>query len=234
MRLCKLALVLGAAALLASPALAQRGGFNMTALTRSAGFLVQNKSVQDELKIDKDQQDKLREANQKVFEDFRDEFAKIPTAKPEERDEIFKKLNEATEKAVKGVLKEEQIKRLTQIQVQQKGVDLFSEEKVAKDLKLSDEQKEKIKDIQKDLKKETDPLQPRFEPGVKPDRTKIQENRTKIQKLEKEAMANATKTLNADQKKQLKEMQGEPFELKLEFGGLKPGGGKPEKPRTDF
>jgi Spy/CpxP family protein refolding chaperone len=233
MRLCKLALVLGAAALLASPALAQRGGFNMAAFSRTAGFLVQNKSVQDELKIDTDQKDKIREATQKVFEDFRDEFAKIPTAKPEERDEILKKLNEATEKAVKGALKEEQIKRLTQIQVQQKGVDLFSEEKVAKDLKLSDEQKEKIKDIQKDLKKETDPLQPQ-RGGGKPDLAKIQENRKKIQSLEKEAMANATKTLNADQKKQLKEMQGEPFELKLDFGGFKPGGGKPEKPRTDF
>ena len=51
MRLCKLALVLGVVALLASPALAQRGrGFGGGGM--GAGFLLQNSGVKKELKIE--------------------------------------------------------------------------------------------------------------------------------------------------------------------------------------
>jgi len=235
MRLCKLALVFGVVTLLAGPALAQpgRGGFGgLGGMAQNIGFLVQNKSVQDELKIDKDQADKIREATTKVREDFRDEFTKLRDATPEEREVILKKFNEANEKAVKGALKEDQVKRLTQIQLQQKGVAMFTDEKVQKDLKLTDEQKEKIKEIAKELQKETEALMPRFEPGTKPDFSKIQENMQKVQSLGKEAKANALKTLTDEQKKQVKTMTGEPFEMKMEFG--RPGGGKPDKPQTDF
>jgi hypothetical protein len=235
MRLCKLALVLGAVALLASPALAQqpgRGFPGMGGMGQNAAMLIQfNKGLQDELKVDQDQLTKIREATTKVREDFRDEFAKLRDAKPEEREAIMKKLGEANEKAVVGCLKEDQVKRFNQIQLQLKGIAMFTDEKVQKELKLNDEQKEKIKEIAKDLDKERTALMPRFEPGVKPDFSKLQENMQKIQSLEKEAKANATKVLNADQKKQVKEMTGEPFELKIEFG--RPGG-KPDKPRTDF
>ncbi len=88
MRLCKLALVLGVAALAAGPALAQgrgRGGFGPPSLGQLAG----NKSVQDELKIDKDQADKIKDALAKVNEELKDDVAKLRdrNASQEERAE---------------------------------------------------------------------------------------------------------------------------------------------------
>ena len=62
------------------------------------------------------------------------------------------------------------------------------------------------------------------------------ENMAKMQTVRKDALTNAMKVLNDDQKKQIKEMTGEPLDLKPEdfpARGGKPGG-KPDKPRTDF
>jgi hypothetical protein len=233
MRGYKWVLVLGVAAMLCSPALAQRGrGFGFGRGGGSAAFLLRNKSVQDELKIDADQAQKVQDALTKVRDDLKDEYAKFgrgSDASQEERAAARKKTGEAEMKALAGVLKEDQIKRLHQIQHQLQGIAMFDDADVQKTLKLTDEQKDKIKDIQKDLRKEIETI---FPPGEKPDFSKFQENQKKVQGLQKEAMVNVTKTLNADQKKQVEELTGKPFEMKFEFGRGR--GGKPGKPRTDF
>jgi hypothetical protein len=231
MRLCKLALVVGVVALLASPALAQRGRGGRGGA--GVAFLLSNTSVKEELKIDEDQAKKVKAAIDKVSEDNKDDVDKLRNreTKPEERTEIAKKLEPMYAKAVKDVLKEDQLKRLHQIRYQVQGLAMFEDEEVQKTLKLSDKQKDEIKDVAKDLQKERDAI---FPPGQKPDFSKIQENMTKLRAAEKDAMTSAKKTLNDDQKKQLEELVGKPFEIKFEFG--KPGGGKPggDKPRSDF
>jgi Spy/CpxP family protein refolding chaperone len=224
MRLVKLALVLGAAALIAGPALAQRpqpggggrGGFGVEQL-------LQNKGVQEELKMDKEQIDKVGEALKKVREDNKEDYAKLRdrNTSREERAEIGKKLADANAKALSGILKDAQTKRLKQIQNQQAGLALFTNEENAKTLKLTDEQKEKIKTISDDLQKDMREL---FQGGGG------REAFQKIAGLRKEAMTNATKLLNDDQKKALEEMTGAPFEIRFEFPG-RPGG---DKPRVDF
>ena len=81
MRSGKLALVLGLGLLIGSPALAQQpggfGGFGGGFGARLTGMIGQNKQLQYELKMDKDQVDKLTEALAKVREDLRDETAKL-------------------------------------------------------------------------------------------------------------------------------------------------------------
>jgi Spy/CpxP family protein refolding chaperone len=226
MRLCKLALVLGVVALLASPALAQRGrgGFGGFG---GPGFLLRVEKVQKDLGLEKDQVTKAEEALTKVREDHREDMQKLfdQNTSQEDRDAIRKKLAEANDKALKEVLSEKQMKRLKQIEHQQQGVDMFNDEHVQKALKLTDEQKTKIKEINDDLRKE---MREMFSGGGKPG----PETFTKIQGLRKDALASATKVLTDDQKKQLKELTGEPLELKPEDfpRGGKPGG----KPRTDF
>jgi hypothetical protein len=235
MRLCKVLLAVGIIALVATPALAQRGrgGFGFGGLNRF-DQLVANKSVQDELKMDKDQVTKSDEAIKKLRDgDLKDEFAKVTPGRrgggggtpptPEERAAASKKVNEAVEKALKDVLKDDQMKRLGQIRFQQMGLALFTDEDAQKALKLTDEQKTKIKAINEDLAKERREL---FPQGQKP----ADDAFTKLQSLTKEAEANAAKALTDDQKKTLKEMKGEAFEIKIE----RRGGGQPGKPRTDF
>jgi Spy/CpxP family protein refolding chaperone len=226
MRLCKMALVLGVVALMASPALAQpgrgRGGFGF-----GGAALVRVEKVQKDLKLDKDEVKKVTDALDKAREDNRDEFAKLRDASPEERTAILKKINEANDKALKGVLSEKQLARLKQIERQVAGISMFQQEDVQKALKLSDEQKTKVKEITDDLQKETQEL---FQGGFN------QEALAKMQTLRKDALANALKVLKDDQKKELKELTGEPLELKPEdlFQGRGGRGGKPNKPRTDF
>jgi hypothetical protein len=236
MRLCKLALVFGAVALLVSPVVAQQPGRGRGMGMFGAGVaqLAQNKSVKEELKIDDDQAKKIKDALDKVNEEMKDERAKLgrgSDASQEERAAARKKINEAEMKALKDVLKPDQLKRLEQIRHQIQGVYIFQDEEVQKQLKLTDEQKEKINDVQKDLQKEMQEMFQGFKPGG--GGGDFQENMKKMQGLQKEAMTNATKVLKEDQKKQLDELVGKPFTYVPEFGRGR--GGKPgDKPRTDF
>lgn len=208
MRLCKLALVFGVVALMASPAFAQPGrGFG------GGPRLLQNKSVQEELKLDKEQIDKVKDAFDKVDKDFADDIKKLRDrdTKPEERAEISKKVDEARTKGIKGVLNEKQEKRFHQILHQQQGVAMFQDEEVQKTLKLKDDQKKEIKTINDDLQKDVREL---FQGGFSA------ETRKKMEGLRKEAMDKALKVLDKDQQKAAKELTGEPFEIKFE---AKPG-----------
>jgi hypothetical protein len=233
MRWCKVALVIGVAALLASPALAQRRGFG--GFARGPDQLLRVEKVQKDLGLDKDQVTKATEALTKVNEDMRDERQKLfsPDTSQEERAEIRKKITEAQNKAIKDVLNEKQLKRLHQIELQQMAESpfgpgpFFQNEEVQKALKLTDDQKDKIKTIQEDLGKEMREI---FQPGQKPS----EEDMKKMQGLRKEAHANITKVLNDDQKNAMKDLLGAPLELKPEDFPRGGRGGKPGKPRTDF
>jgi hypothetical protein len=129
MRLCKLALVIGVVALLASPVLAQPGGRGFGG-TGGAGMLIRVEKVQKDLGLDADGVKKATDALTKVREDNRDEFAKLRDASAEERTKILAKINEANEKALKDVLSEKQMKRLKQIELQQLGTAMFATEDV--------------------------------------------------------------------------------------------------------
>jgi Spy/CpxP family protein refolding chaperone len=221
MRLEKLAVVLAAGLLIAGPAAAQRpgGGFGPGRFGGGlTGLLGQNTQLQEELKMSKEQVEKVTEALAKVRADLRDETAKLfdRNTSAEEREKIGKKLGEANAKAVGAVLKPEQLKRLHQIENQQAGAGLFAKEDVQKALKLSDSQKEKIATINKDLQKGLSDLSAG---GFNP------EAFTKRQALEKEATDGIVKLLDAGQKAALKDLEGEPFELRRGgFGGFGGGG----------
>jgi len=229
MRLGKLALVVAAGLLVAGTATAQqpgrggRGGFGGGGL---AGMIAFNESLQKELKMDKDQVDKLTAALNKTCEEMRDDLGKLfnPDTTREERDAITKKMTEANNKAVESVLKSDQVKRLHQIENQQAGIGVFQKEDVQKALKLTDEQKDKIKEINDELRKElTDLGGGRGGRGGFGGFGGDPETQRKRQALQKDAMTAAQKVLKDDQKTALKDLTGEPFEL--QFGGFGGGGG---------
>jgi len=221
---CKTALSLVLVALLASPGLAQRqrqrpGGFGQNLLT--------NKSVQEELKITKEQKEKIDEANKKIQDKQRDERAKLRDLSQEERREKAQALQkEATEELIKaGDLTSEQKKRFAQIQLQQRRTRAFADAEVQKQLKLTDAQKETIKTALKEgedkATAETKDLDRRT------DFQKIREIR---QKVGKETQGKIAAALTTEQKKIWADMVGEPFEVKFEQ--RRPGGGN-RRPRSD-
>jgi hypothetical protein len=216
--LCRFAFVVGLAALLTSPALAQRqrGQRGQQGQGRAGGMggigaLLENESVQKELKIDKDQADKIKEAVKTVQDKHKDELAKVRDLPQDEQrakgQEISKTVSEETLKAAGEILKPEQVTRLKQIELQQQGSRAFTRPEVQSALSLKDDQKEKIKTITDDSAKEMRDLRGagNGQGGGG--------NREKVTALRKETAEKVQAVLTDDQKKAWKNLTGEPFEV---------------------
>jgi Spy/CpxP family protein refolding chaperone len=199
-------LALAAAALVASPAFAQPPrGRGMQFGGGGIGMLLGNASVQEELKLTDSQKEKIKDFAAKQ----REARAGFRDLSQEERVEKNRELTKAAETFAKETLTPEQHKRIKQIVLQQAGVMAFNGEEVQKELKLTDEQKEKIKTLADDMGKDMREL---FQPGGGGD---FQENMKKMAALRKEYLGKAAEVLTAEQKKQWADMTGKPFEVKI-------------------
>lgn len=241
----KMTFTLGLALLLAGPALAQRGqggGGGRGGFGGGPGGLIQNPSVQKELNLTDDQIKKITDASQSISEKFRDERAAIRNLQGDERrekgQELGKKIANETNQALAGILKPEQQKRLKEITLQRDGPRAFNSEEVQKALKLTDEQKDKIKTINEDAAKDMQALRPQGGRrgaggggGGAADATAFKEMMTKMAALNKETMDKISSVLTDDQKKGWKDMTGAPFEIKFEppQGGRRGPGRAQEK-----
>jgi hypothetical protein len=218
----RIVLVFGIALLLVAQASAQqrqrgqgqrgggRGGFG------GLGNLIRNEAVQKELKLDSDQVQKAEAAVQKVQEKHSGDRAGLQDLSQEERREkmvsLNKTISEETVKALDGILKPDQIKRLKQIELQQRGEQALTDSEVQSQLKLTSDQKEKIKTIAADAAAERREL---FQPGGGGD---PQEAQKKMATLRKATMERISAVLTADQKQTWKEMTGQPFEVQMQRG----------------
>jgi hypothetical protein len=196
------------ALLLAGTTLAQQqrqrpgGGFGGGGVSS----LLQNESVQKELKLTAEQTTKVKEATDKVRADLKDDVDKLRdrNTPAEERTKINKKVDDATRKAVGGILKEDQTKRLNQIDLQQRGSRIYSDAEIQKTLKLSESQIKDIDTIAKDAAEQRTKL---FQGG---NPQGVQE---KMTALNKETTEKIEKVLKDDQKKAVKDMLGESFAI---------------------
>lgn len=144
-------------------------------------------------------------------------------------EEQLKKYEELQKKALADALTPEQLKRLKQIQLQQRGMRAFQDPEVQTALKLSEDQKEKIKTISEDADKDRREL---FKGAVGGGNR--EELTKKITAYNKEVMDKTTSVLNDDQKKAWKDMLGEPFEgLRQGFGFGTRTGGNFKKKKTN-
>jgi Spy/CpxP family protein refolding chaperone len=227
--------LLGWAALAAGVLMLTTGGVNaqqgkrpggpggMMGSMRAGGMmLLLNKGVQEELKLTEEQTKKLKEAGEKAME----AFGGLRDKNEEERKEAMKKMGDDSKKMLTELLKPEQYNRFKQIERQQAGIAMFADEEVQEKVKLTDEQKEKIKGIADEARKDGEDLRKTANAG------NFAEIMKKGQALRKEATEKALATLTDAQKKTVKELLGEPFELKMEgFGGL--GGNRPRPKKDD-
>jgi Spy/CpxP family protein refolding chaperone len=181
--------------------------------------LVVNKDVLEDIKATdeqktkladwaKEEQPKQREKMQEKMKDIPMEefFAKAPAIRAELNKELWKDVDK--------VLKPEQMTRIKQIAVQAMGIAAFSDKDTVEALKLSDEQKEKIKTISEDTQKERMELgQKYFTPGEQPDPEKMKEFQTKFAELTKKTMDKLKEGLKDDQKKKWAELTGKEFDV---------------------
>lgn len=185
-----------------------RGGGGLQLLTM--------KEVQTELKMTQDQIDKATAKQQEMMQQMRD--ARQNGGTPPDPAEMQK----TQEKAVADILNADQLKRFKQLQLQREGVQAFNRKEVAEALKLTDDQKTKIKDIQK---KEADDRTAAmqgvdFRNMTPEDRQKLMDKNMEMQKASNDQIL---AVLTDDQKKTWKDMQGEPF--KFPAAGPRRGGG---------
>jgi Spy/CpxP family protein refolding chaperone len=225
MRKMILTLALGIGLVL--PALAQfgpgfGGGFGQT----SGDALLNNKSVQKELKLTEEQIKAIeeltsaqREAMKEAFPLFREDREKAT--------EIMKKAQTEMTSGLKKVregLTSEQSKRFSQIKIQvaakNKDLKIFQDEEVVKVLGLTTKQQDTVKETLAGIEKDVQELRDE----AKGDFRKMRDIFKKSTELTSEGWDTVVKSLSDDQKKSWEDAQGEKFELKMDKGGF--GGGK--------
>jgi hypothetical protein len=186
-----------------SPALAQqqrqrgggRGFGGMGTL-----FLLGQKSVQEELKLSGEQVKMVTQLQEKQ----RESFQGLRDLSQEERRTKMQEITKVQNEAIAKILKPDQLKRAKQIALQQQGPRAVNNEEVAKALKVTDEQKEKMREIQRESFEKLREL------GFDEDKAKEREA------LQKETNGKMMAVLSSEQQAKLKEMQGEPFKGKIE------------------
>ena len=129
-------------------------------------------------------------------------------------DEEMEKLPAAIQKALAEVLTPKQYKRLRQIELQQRGIQAFTDKTVVTELKLTTDQETAIKTVVADSAKD---MKEAFGGGGKG--TDFKERAEKIANMRKASLEKAQDVLSADQKKMWTVMIGEPFKMETGFGG---------------
>jgi Spy/CpxP family protein refolding chaperone len=200
-------------------------GMGMQGMRGAGGLmLLRSPDVQKDLKITDEQKTKLEDAVKKETEKRQEQFAAMKDGgfDKDKMQAAMKEMAEAADKTIKDILNADQQKRLKQITWQQAGSAAFGDKDVESGLKLTDEQKDKIKGINEEMQEDVRNI-------ARESQGNREEMQTKITALRKETMEKAEGVLTADQKKAFTAMLGAKFEGKIETGmggGQGKGGGR--------
>ena len=227
---------------------AQQGRGMMGGGGMSISMLVNDKTVQEDLKMTDDQVTKVKEWSKefrtKSMEIMKDKGVEVgtggkggggkgftpPTPEMQEKMAVASaEINKVAVKELGDVLKKEQVERLKQIERQAIGINAFVDPEVVSALKLDDSQKTTIKGLTGDFNKDSRDI--RSEAGLGGgnkggtkggfDPEKMADMNKKIQKIQKEYVGKAVDALNDEQKKTWKTLIGEPFDVsKITPGGF--------------
>jgi hypothetical protein len=200
----RLALAAGIVAVVVSPATAQ----NRRALR--ADHLLENESVQKELKLTDEQIKKSKEVIDKVKTKFAPELLKVfdlsGEARREKEQEVVKAIREEATKEMEGVLTKEQVKRFKQIRLQAEGATVFQKPDILKAMKFSDDQMAQLRTIRQDANQQMRKVRQKHR--GRPEEAK------QLDRLNKETLQKIIDVLDASQKETWRDLTGEPFEIK--------------------
>ena len=203
----KLGLTLGALALLVSPALAQNRGGGLGG--GAAGFLMAP-NVQKDLNLTDAQVAKVQETLREIRERRQADYSGLRDASPDVRWTKMATLNETVSDEVKKALSfsAEQSKRYDQINLQARGVQAFASSTVDEQLKLTNDQKSKIREI-------VEASRSSFAGAFNKDASEQERTdaRNKMAATQKENMSKVQALLTDSQKNAWKELIGEPIEI---------------------
>jgi len=207
----KSVLTLAALALLASPAWAQgRGGVGGGG--GAAGFLMAP-NVQQDLRLTDAQVKKIQETLREIRERHQGQYSALRDASADVRWEKMATLNETTNDEVKKALSfsADQSRRFDQICLQVHGIQSFANAAVDEKLRLTHDQKAKIREIGEAARSS-------FAGAINKDASEQERTDARNKRLatHKENMTKVLALLSDDQKKAWKELTGEPIEVQYQ------------------
>jgi len=216
--------VIVATALAAQKASAQRFGFGSR--TNSLTSLASYDSVLKDLGVADDVAAKLRalgdeyrNASQKEFTALGIDYSALSDLPALERAAEMRKVNDKTAEVnrklaaeftpkLSGLLSDQQMYRLKQIQLQSAGIDVWTEPEFAKELDLTSEQRIKVTELRNDYSRRQQLLDGDF-----------QQRFARIRELNTERDDKALRLLSEAQQAKLTELKGAPFDvIQLGFG----------------
>jgi Spy/CpxP family protein refolding chaperone len=206
----KMVVAFGALALLATPAWAQGRGFGM-GMGGGAGIL-RAPNVQKELKLSDEQIGKIQDSLTASREKHADDYAALRDLSQEERPAKVAELNKTISSEVKKALSfnDTQSKRFDQIAIQASGLMAFADPTVASKLKLTSDQKSKIREIQESSRGQLQGFN--FKDASEQERADFMK---KMATNQKENMTKAMAVLTSEQKSDWKELTGDPVEINM-------------------
>jgi hypothetical protein len=177
-------------------------------------FMVFRDPVQQDLKLTGEQKVKLEEHLRELIPDAMTFFQGMEGLKQEEREKQLKgfrkKAQEKLTAFLKETLKDDQRKRVHQLELQREGAFtlLHGEAELGKELKITTEQRQQFMTIIKDMQKKIEPLIKEAHSGGDP-----HEIRPKAMKIRKEHENKIVALLTDTQKKLWTEKLGKPLAL---------------------
>ncbi len=223
--------------------------------------ILRDKKVQEELDLTEEQIEKLKTLGQKLrgemrqrSTNMRQQWDKIRDLTPEQRraklKELREKADEDMEKArdrwaermatvkkeLAEILQSAQLERLEQIHLQWRGIRAIEDPDVAKALGITDEQKEKLEALRKEIAEKRQELFRSLQDLSREERRETM--RAKTTELMKDAEQKLLDVLSTEQRDKLEKMKGEKFEL--DFRPPRPDGPanarppRPEDPSAEL
>jgi eukaryotic-like serine/threonine-protein kinase len=189
------------------------------ALLQGAGELdwLKQASVVEDLRLDDEQRKQVTDLSGRLDKERGESFRKFRDKSQAEKRQAFLELARANDEQARKILGSDRMKRLSQIARQLQGLAAFRDPDVVSALKLTSDQRERIRTIEAESFRGPPPPDERRPPddkrpgGPREDFRKMQE-----QKL-KESLEKVLKLLTQDQLKAWNELKGEPFTGTISF-----------------
>ncbi len=191
-------------------------------------FLLKQAAVLQDLQPSEEQRADIAELSRRLDAQSQDKFRAYRQLSPEERQRRFLDLARANEAAVQAILTPGQWTRLKQIALQLQGPSAFREVNIATALKLTADQKERIRAIEAETFFGM-PDRRRHGPIPRDARTPRESRKAREQAL-KSASDKILQLLTAEQRRRWQELAGKPFEGEITFRPP-PGPVGPPSPR---
>jgi hypothetical protein len=177
-------------------------------------FVLLRDAMRDELKLSDEQKEKLDEYLREQLPDIMQFFQSLDGLGHDEKEPKLKAFRQTAQEklaaVLKATLKEDQLKRLHQVELQQEGpfVLLHGDPKIAKALKVTDAQRRQFVPVMQELQKKVLPLIKEAESGGN-----HEEIRSRVMKIKKEQEDKIEALLTDTQKTQWKELLGKPLAI---------------------